>query len=85
MVAPARYARPSFVGSSDVVPGNGREHTTEPGTAFRRTETKGPNNPLGHLPTDRKPHFADLDPANPPGFGAFVTASETLGTKWTAW
>ena len=33
----------------------------------------------------QRPHFADLDPANPPRFGAFVTGSETLDTERTAW
>jgi len=48
-------------------------------------ETKGKKLPPSDFMYLQRPHFADLNPANPPGLGAFVTVSETFGTKWTAW
>jgi hypothetical protein len=38
------------------------------------------------LISDRhRPRFSNLNPAKAPGFGAFATASETLGTERNAW
>ena len=58
---------------------------TKPGTASRTAETKGKKLPPSDFMYLQRPHFADLNPANPPGFGAFGVASETFGTTRTAW
>ena len=81
----ARHARVGFLRLSNVVPINGREHRTEPGTASRTAETKGPKMPPSDFTFLQRPHVAAFNPANPPGFGPFVTALETLGTNRTAW
>src|SRR5450631_1946405 len=85
MVTPARHARVGSLRLSDVVPINSREHRTELGTAFQTAETKDQKLPPSDFTYLQRLHLAGFNPANPLGFGAFVTASETLGTKWNAW
>jgi hypothetical protein len=85
MVAPTRYARIGFLNLINIIPISYREHCTEPGTVSRTAETKGPKLPPSDFMYLQSPHIAAFNPANPPAFGTFVTVSETLGTKWTAW
>jgi hypothetical protein len=67
MVETARDARAVFLRTGEVAPEKGREYRTEPGTASRTAETKGPKLPHSTLPIGRDRASPLSTPQKPAG------------------